>query len=130
MRRAVVKVVAVVVLGLLPFAAVAGEKKLTSEQKEHLAGKLAQGQLASLQAQKELRFIVSEPTSFLIVKPDYWKGLKHQEKVDLGKLTLDYIKALAHDNGKYYDFVFISEYGAQGHSGFVWINENRVEIKK
>jgi len=126
MKRSVAKVVAAVLLLLLPIIAFAGKNDLNS-------GEVAAVKLMVLQKQGVAQLVANRPGVILFIESKVWKKLSGQEKYNLGRIMLDYTKQLAKEEKKKYDTAMIVDKGTNGPKGIlatIFIEENRIEISK
>lgn len=126
MKRALVKMVAVVVLTFLPLIAFAGKNDLNP-------GEIAAVKLMALQRQGVAQLVANRPGVILFIEHKVWKKLTSRERYNLSKIMLDYTKQLAKEEGKKYDTVMICDKAINGLNGIlatIFVDENRIEITK
>ena len=106
---------------------------LAAQQKDPLAGltpsQEAGMRLLAMQSKGLIELSIGEPSTFMLVEPLGWKGLKHVEKKNLVRLALLFCQGL-NQEGKNIDFVIVQDMTSRDTLARAYVKENRFEISK
>lgn len=104
---------------------------LAAKKKDPLAGlspaEEAGARLLAMQGRGLIQLSISEPSTFLLVEPLGWKGLKHVEKKKLARLALTFCRGL-NQKGKNILFVILQDMTSRKTLGKAFVKSGRIEI--